>query len=685
MATVTHAPEETAPPGGVDTGNDSLATEVRGERAPAEHGEQRGWRTARGLIAPCVVVLGALNVVAFLVRGDLLAWAPWLLRGALAVVVPLSLLATVMLAGVPLGTRTRRRSLAVVAARFWLAFVPLLGLGRGPTIALLGASWIAFAFALVRRGQRAGGRREVVASLAAVLAVCVLYVVIGARARGHCDNDALYYFGVARHMVRTGHYEEPLVWQFLAPAASLVHRPFDYWQGLTSLVLVPPLAVFGNTHHTALVTMAVVSCAGLLGFWFLVTLAVPIRSRLARWLACFGFAFAPGMATYRFDTESVPVFQLALVASLAAFARRAYGLSAACAFGMLLSRGEGVWSCAIVWSACAWYAFRERDGERPVRQLGPALVAAGLALAYAGYHGALFHTLAPPGAQMAPRARTYNDMFAFDPARSLPAGLDVLWPKLQERFIADRFTTAVDAIRAAGFASRPEVWLVLLCATGVGVMGGGPPVLGLAWGVLLLGTFLATWSNSIYFAAWRAPHVMLPAAWLLAAAAIDSLVSALAAWSRRSHLRRARTFALGVATFALAAFTFETTPLYGERLTVADRVDLGVALRRLSPTLEGKPVAAVHSWAVMADTSSPVLQVPYNGEAAMVAAFKRYGIAWLLLDGPTAHMDASAPLLAAIERGKRTHLGDLQLVKVDGPPELPLYRVVYPPPARASR
>ena len=145
----------------------------------------------RGLLAPVVVALGALNVVAFLVRGGLLAWAPAALRWSLAVVVPLALFTSVMLPGV----RARRgqigRASAVVAARFWLAFVPLLALGRGPTEGLLGVSWLAFALALRRRAQRRSWRLEAITSLAVMLGVGALYVVIGARARGHCDNDAL--------------------------------------------------------------------------------------------------------------------------------------------------------------------------------------------------------------------------------------------------------------------------------------------------------------------------------------------------------------------------------------------------------------------------------------------------------------------------------------------------------------
>src|SRR5712692_3957164 len=113
--------------------------------------------------------------------------------------------------------------------------------------------------------------------LVITLCLCAHYLAVGWVAVGNLDNDAAYYYGVARHIATTGRYEEPIIWQYLNPPATLIHRPFDYWQGLTALLLVPWLALFGATHHVALVTMAVISGLGLLAFYYLTVFALPLR------------------------------------------------------------------------------------------------------------------------------------------------------------------------------------------------------------------------------------------------------------------------------------------------------------------------------------------------------------------------------------------------------------------------
>src|SRR5262249_23623277 len=155
-------------------------------------------------------------------------------------------------------------------------------------------------------------------------------------------NDGGYYYGVARHMTRTGRYEEPIVWHFLRPPDALVHAPFDYWGSLTVLLLVPPLAMFGATPETAFVTMSAMAAASLVAFWYLICIALPLRHHATQLLALVLFAFSPAMDVYRFQPESICVAQVFLLLALIALCRRRVVLCVLSAFAILLARGDGL-------------------------------------------------------------------------------------------------------------------------------------------------------------------------------------------------------------------------------------------------------------------------------------------------------------------------------------------------------
>jgi hypothetical protein len=90
---------------------------------------------------------------------------------------------------------------------------------------------------------------------------------------------------------------------------------------MTSLILVPPLMLFGATPRTAFVTMSVVSAASVFAFWYLVCFALPLRHRATQLLALVLFALSPAMDAFRFQTESIAVAQLFIVLSLIALYR----------------------------------------------------------------------------------------------------------------------------------------------------------------------------------------------------------------------------------------------------------------------------------------------------------------------------------------------------------------------------
>src|SRR5215510_1467965 len=88
-------------------------------------------------------------------------------------------------------------------------------------------------WAVLDAWQRTRGARWLL--LVGCLGVIVWYISLALKVDGNNDNDAAYYLGVARYMARTGRFEENIVWHFLGRPDSVFHRPFNYWQGLTSL------------------------------------------------------------------------------------------------------------------------------------------------------------------------------------------------------------------------------------------------------------------------------------------------------------------------------------------------------------------------------------------------------------------------------------------------------------------
>ena len=84
--------------------------------------------------------------------------------------------------------------------------------------------------------RRANGRAHAttvgpweIALLAVVAIIAVLYVVAAAKVTEISTNDGAYYYGVARHMSRTGRFEEPIVFHFMQPPPRIPRTPSYRW------------------------------------------------------------------------------------------------------------------------------------------------------------------------------------------------------------------------------------------------------------------------------------------------------------------------------------------------------------------------------------------------------------------------------------------------------------------------
>src|SRR4029077_5661535 len=84
------------------------------------------------------------------------------------------------------------------------------------------------------------------------------------------------------------------------------------------------------------------SALSVIGFWYLVCVAWPLRHRATQALALAFFALVPAMIRYRFQPESIAVAELCIVAGLVALSRRRLILVILCGFGIFLARGDGV-------------------------------------------------------------------------------------------------------------------------------------------------------------------------------------------------------------------------------------------------------------------------------------------------------------------------------------------------------
>lgn len=516
------------------------------------------------------------------------------------------------------------------------------------------------------------------ALLGVSVCVSITYLLVAAHAAGNNDNDAAYYYGVARHIAMTGRFEEPIVWHFLTSPDAIHHRPFDYWQGLTSLVLVPPLRLFGATHRVALLTMGVISSLSLLLFWYLVATSGVLRHVVAQLAALLTFALSPAMRTYRFDTETIPVAQLLLVAALIAWVRRRYFLCTVLTFLLVLNRADGAIYCAVFWGACVLGARKQLGGWRDRRLLGLAGTMVALSMAYLGVCLALYGTLGPPGVRLSPFLERYHELYAYGvPHRG---SLGTVISRLEPANVAERARVALDNWRTIDFVPLPEYWFFLIILPGLGLMWerlgaqsrAATAMQSLVWILLFGGSSLIAWSSPIVFANHRTLYAMLPFVILAGAFGIDALDENLRGWQTSGGRPLLRSMAAGLCLLLAVGLVLSNLKPYGQREQTKNQLEDDLA--SVDGALAGEAVASMRPWYVIATTRSPALMIPQNGEAAIESALRRYGVRWLLLtDEPC--VTESRPVCDAIRRGRKSAVGQLELELALTHGTMRLYRV----------
>lgn len=511
----------------------------------------------------------------------------------------------------------------------------------------------------------------------------VLYVGVALEMVGGRDNDASYYFGVARWIAAHGTLDEPIVWHFLSPPRALVHPAFDYWQGLTSVVLALPLALFGRTHLVASVTMALLSAASLLAFAYLVVVARPFRSRATQLAAIVAFALSPAMQEYRFDTETIVVFHLGLLGALLALAHDRHALAAGLAFLVFLTRADGMVTCGLLWlfalgRAALRVPARELSGhERRVR-VGRvvATIAAALA-AFVASSFARFGTPTPPGARMAPFLGSYLDIYVWDPSRRPGRIVELLASRLEPAQLeaaAQRVRGTFDQI---DYLLRPEV-LPAALALGLLVLFRPRADRGglhrLALGLVIVGSVTIAWLSPVVFSEGRTLHPLLPAMALAAFASLELVPR----WLRRTLRRRpeAARVAFALSSALVLVPTLALARPY--RPLAILRAGFEADLAEIDPLLDGAAVATTSPWWVIANTESPAVLLPAQTDDDLIAVLERYDVRFVLFTTGDDENWGPGPwaVWAPLRDGLRARLGPYRLERVESRPTLVLYRLV---------
>lgn len=512
-------------------------------------------------------------------------------------------------------------------------------------------------------------------------AFLVVYLGVALNMVGGRENDASYYFGVARWMAAHGTLEEPIVWHFLAPPRAIVHPAFDYWQGLTSVLLAIPMAIFGRTHLVASVTMAVLSALSVWLFAYLVVIAKPLASRATQLAAVLAFALSPAMQAFRFDTETLVVFHLGQLGSLIAIAHGRAALAAALAFLVFLTRADGLVTCGLIWLFLvvrALPALRTREGRIAFGRLALA-IAAVLAL-YVQSNLARFGHTTPPGARQAPFLTDYLQLYVYDPRRHPGSIVDLLASRMSLSNLENALDDVFHAFSNIDYVLEQQALLALL-PVGLFVFWRSRTddagLHRLSLGLALFGALAIAWIGPVVFSEGRTLHGLVPAMTLAVMMSAELPARALADALKKRRPELSRTvFALATAAILVPTLMW----LRPYRPLAILRTDFEAELASLDPLLEGANVATTTPWWVIANTESPAVLLPAQGEDAMARILHRYDVAFVLFtrDDSEGWGPASWGVWAPYRDGRDSTIGPFRLEMVTELEHVKLYRVVRP-------
>jgi hypothetical protein len=501
-------------------------------------------------------------------------------------------------------------------------------------------------------------------TLALSLAICLSYLSCGERLLGSTNNDAAYYYGVARHIAETGHFEEPIVWHHLVRPSQITHAPFDYWPALPSLWLVPIFKIFGSSPRVLGLAGASVSCVSVLLFWFLISVQRPVRSAWLQVVALLLFAFSPPLWHYRFVAETVPWAHVWILASLIFLSRRQPTAAATCAFALFLSRPDCIGITALV-GAFGLVGAIEAGRLRLFASTCFALVGA-----YMAHHLLLFGSVTPPGSQLAPRLIDGMEIYRF---RQTGALLTPLSERFTASFFEERSHLALEALRKPGFVPFFHLWFFLALAGGARRHFRSDRSAHAAWLILPIGALVPSLLSPSVFAWWRTLHVLLPILLLVGCHGLDTLLSGVATSNVKNALiGRVQSGLAGVLACGFALLMIADLKPYLNPPTPPSQAN---GPKALAKELDGAPVMSMFPWFVMSVTRSPAVGLPSNGEDAVLSAISHYKAGWLMISSDGICQEQTTAFCQKLIRKRVAQFGQFEFTRVATGGGMHLFRI----------
>lgn len=519
------------------------------------------------------------------------------------------------------------------------------------------------------------GRWELssLATLFTALVIALHYLSIAGEMASNRQNDAAYYHGVARWIARTGTLDEPIVWHFLTRPDHAVHPAFDYWQGLTSIWLALPMALFGGTHEVATYAMAFLSGCTVLAFAYLVVRAHPLRHHGLQLAAVLAFGLSNAMHSYRFDTETAVVFHMALLASLIAFVRKRWVLAAVFAFLCFLTRTDGAVTTGLL--ALVYFVHARRD-PKALAQLAGGF--ASVSALYVLNNLVRFGTLTPPGSARAPTLQSYFDLYVWNHAIQPPDPATFLAARLNEGAASMAVAFAYDASETNAYVLSHD-WLISMLALGILTFAmprrDASSLVRGTWLIAIIATFTIPWLSPVVFSRGRTFHPLIPVLCLAVfgtLAVLSRLQVGLTEALQRKVIARTGHVAWVGSGMLLITLQF----IHPYRPIALPHLAYEIELAQISELLHGGVVGTNSPWWVIANTESPAALMPFESAPALIEAMDRYEVEYLLFT--TVDHDSwgdSATLWSQIRDREHTQLGPFAVTRILASPSFILLRV----------
>ncbi len=500
-------------------------------------------------------------------------------------------------------------------------------------------------------------------------------------------TDAYYYFGSAVQLARGQGFTEPYLWNYLGPtdvAADAARRwpSHLYWMPLPALIAAPGMAaaeaVAGRAlDHAALFRAAQVSFVALAVLLPLLSHAAALAltgNRRHAWAAALLTLFSPYYLIYWTTTESFALYGVAAAGALLAGYQAARSpthsgrwlFAAGIGAGLAhLTRADGVLvgACLGLWWMASGVPLRQWRAAADRRKLeGLAVLAGGYALVMGPWFVRNLLTvgaLLPAGGLRTAWLVDYNDLFTLHPATLTAA-----------RYFATGWAAILAGKWAALQTNAASFAAVQTNLIGLPLLAAGAwrlrrhPLLHLT-GLYALALFgLMTFVFTLPGERGGFLHssvALLPVGWAVMLAGLDAAVEGVA--RRLKHWQPAKaqpvfTALLVLVSIALAAYL--TVPhLRGWAGRDAVYRDAGNIVLADLVAVNDPP-----GWYYQ--TGQPAIVIPSGGRADLLAAMRRYGARWLVLD--INHGPELAALYAAPAADP-----DLTLVATLGGPAAPVY------------